>query len=87
MLKDARLVINYNSNPAIEAVLKGIPVMTHESSRCWPVANPIGWTDKIRTPDRQQWANDLCYQEWTESEIRLGEPFRRIRSKLEELVK
>ena len=87
LLKDARLVINYNSNPAIEAVLKGIPVMTHESSRCWPVANPIGWTDKIRTPDRQQWANDLCYQEWTESEIRLGEPFRRIRSKLEELVK
>ena len=87
LLKDARLVINYNSNPAIEAVLKGIPVMTHESSRCRPVANPIGWTKEIRTPDRQQWANDLCYQEWTESEIRLGEPFRRIRSKLEELVK
>ena len=87
LLDQARLIINYNSNPAIEAVLKGIPVMTHESSRCWPVANPIGYTETIRTPDRQQWANDLCYQEWTESEIRLGEPFRRIRPKLEELVK
>ncbi len=87
LLDQARLIINYNSNPAIEAVLKGIPVMTHESSRCWPVANPIGYTETIRTPNRQQWANDLCYQEWTESEIRLGEPFRRIRPKLEELVK
>ena len=51
------------------------------------MAQPIQYTDVIQKPDRQQWANDLCYQEWTESEIRLGEPFRRIRPKLEELVK
>lgn len=86
-LQTAKLVINYNSNPAIEAVLAGVPIMTHPSSRCWPVAQPIQYTDVIQKPDRQQWANDLCYQEWTESEIRLGEPFRRIRPKLEELVK
>jgi hypothetical protein len=48
------------------------------------VAQAIKYTDVIQKPDRQQWANDLCYQEWTESEIRLGEPFRRIRPKLEE---
>jgi len=67
-------------------VLSGVPIMTHESSRCWPVANKIGHTETIKKPDRQQWANDLCYQEWTESELSLGEPFRRIRPKLEELV-
>ena len=86
-LQTAKLVINYNSNPAIEAVLSGVPIMTHESSRCWPVANKIGYTENIKKPDRQQWANDLCYQEWTESEIRSGEPFQRIRTKLEELVR
>ena len=85
-LQKAKLVINYNSNPAIEAVLAGVPIMTHHSSRCWPVAQEIKYTEVIQKPDRQQWANDLCYQEWTESEIRSGEPLLRIRTKLEELV-
>jgi hypothetical protein len=86
VLENAKLVINYNSNPAIEAVLAGVPIMTHESSRCWPVANPIGYTEQYVKPERQQWANDLCYTEWTEQEMATGEPFKRIRSKLEEIV-
>ena len=86
VLEDAKLVINYNSNPAIEAVLAGVPVMTHESSRCWPVANKIEYMEKYATPERQQWANDLCYTEWTEQEILTGLPFKRIRQKLEDLV-
>ena len=86
VLENAKLVINYNSNPAIEAVLAGVPVMTHESSRCWPVANPIGYVEHYAKPERQQWANDLCYTEWTEQEMATGEPFARIRSKLEEIV-
>ena len=86
VLEDAKLVINYNSNPAIEAVLAGVPVMTHESSRCWPVANPIEYMETYATPERQQWANDLCYTEWTEQEILTGLPFKRIRQKLEDLV-
>ena len=86
VLEDAKLVINYNSNPAIEAVLAGVPIMTHESSRCWPVANPIEYTEQYAKPERQQWANDLCYTEWTEQEILTGLPFKRIRQKLEDLV-
>jgi hypothetical protein len=86
VLEDAKLVINYNSNPAIEAVLAGVPVMTHESSRCWPVANPIEYMETYATPERQQWVNDLCYTEWTEQEILTGLPFKRIRQKLEDLV-
>tara|TARA_Y100001936_G_C16041143_1_gene651634 strand:+ start:891 stop:1802 length:912 start_codon:yes stop_codon:yes gene_type:complete len=87
VLENAKLVINYNSNPAIEAVLAGVPIMTHESSRCWPVASPIEYAEQYATPERQQWANDLCYTEWTEQELASGEPFKRIRPKLEELVK
>ena len=86
VLEDAKLVINYNSNPAIEAVLAGVPIMTHKSSRCWPVANPIEYMENYATAERQQWANDLCYTEWTEQEILTGLPFKRIRQKLEDLV-
>ena len=86
VLEDAKLVINFNSNPAIEAVLAGVPIMTHTSSRCWPVANPINYVEEYKKPDRQQWANDLCYTEWTEDEIKTGLPFKRIRQKLEDLV-
>ena len=60
--------------------------MTHTSSRCWPVANPIGYVEEYKKPDRQQCANDLCYTEWTEDEIKTGLPFKRIRQKLEDLV-
>ena len=85
-LQTAKLVINYNSNPAIDAVLSGVPIMTHESSRCWPVANKIGYTDNIKKPDRQQRANALLYQEWTEAELILDERFSRIRLKHSEFM-
>ena len=78
-LKHACAIISYNSNPAIEAVLNGIPVFTHSSSLCWEVSNPDFSTieDPI-LPDRTQWLNDIAYTEWFQNEIEDGIPWKRL---------
>ena len=70
VLENAYSVINYNSNPAIESVLAGVPVYVAESSLCWPVGKEIG-TD-LHTPakpDRTQWLKQISYTEWLVDEI------------------
>ena len=78
-------VVNHSSNPAMEAVMKGIPVFVSESSLCHDVGN-ISLAD-INTPampNRLTWANKLSYTEWFEDEIEQGLPWARIRARLEE---
>ncbi len=78
-------VVNHSSNPAMEAVINGIPVFVSEDSLCHDVGN-IGYAD-INTPampNRQKWANQLAYTEWFEEEIREGTPWKRIKKRLEE---
>ena len=84
-LKSTWAVINHSSNPAIESVIKGIPVFVSKSSLCYEVGN-ADLTD-INTPAmpaRHQWANKLSYTEWFEDEIEKGLPWIRIKKRLEE---
>tara|TARA_Y100001958_G_C21242067_1_gene570191 strand:- start:1736 stop:2608 length:873 start_codon:yes stop_codon:yes gene_type:complete len=76
-------VVNHSSNPAMEAVIRGIPVFVSESSLCHDVGN-IKLTD-INTPampNRKHWANKLAYTEWFEDEIEKGKPWNRIKKRL-----
>lgn len=78
-------VVNHSSNPAMEAVINGIPVFVSEDSLCHDVGN-IGFSD-INTPampNRQNWANMLSYTEWFRNEIQKGLPWSRIKKRLEE---
>ena len=78
-------VVNHSSNPAMEAVINGIPVFVSEDSLCHDVGN-LGYAD-INTPampNRLKWANQLAYTEWFEEEIREGTPWKRIKKRLEE---
>jgi len=78
-------VVNHSSNPAMEAVIKGIPVFVSESSLCHDVGN-IKLID-INTPampNRINWANQLAYTEWFKDEIEAGLPWGRIKKRLEE---
>ena len=78
-----RIVINYNSNPAVEAVLAGVPVMVHESSLCREVGNPLnGDINVLKQFDREHWLNKLSYSEWFVDEIKKGIPWRRLRKRL-----
>ena len=78
-------VINHSSNPAMEAVIRGIPVFVSESSLCYEVGNNHLYDiNKPAMPNRMNWANKLAYTEWFEDEIEQGLPWTRIKKRLEE---
>lgn len=76
-------VINWSSNPAIEAVKSGIPVFTGPSSLAWDVANQtLESINSPLKPDRQQWLNDLAHTEFTVQEIAQGLPLKQLTNML-----
>jgi len=75
----AYAIINWSSNPGVQAVLNGIPAFVGPSSLAWDVANQSYKTiNQPVLPDRTQWLNDLVYTEWTETEIITGDPIFRL---------
>ena len=72
-LDQAWCVVNWNSGPACQAVLGGVPVFTGPDS----LAAPVGlqdWSqieDPVR-PDRTAWLMDLSHTEWAVAEIESG---------------
>ena len=83
ILRSTWAVVNHSSNPAIEAVINGIPVFVSESSLCHDVGN-TNVADILHPamPARQNWANRMSYTEWTTEEIGQGLPWQRIRERL-----
>lgn len=68
-------VVNWNSTPGILAVRTGIPAFVGASSLAAPVANlDLARIENPEMPDREQWANDLAWTEWTVQEIAQGLP-------------
>jgi hypothetical protein len=73
-INHAWALVNYNSNPAVTAVLQGTPAFVGASSIAVPVANlDFSHIENPLRPDRTQWANDLAWSEWTVSEIGQGQ--------------
>ncbi len=78
-------VVNHSSNPAMEAVIKGIPVFVSESSLCHDVGNiNLAEINTPAMPNRHNWANKLAYTEWFPDEIEKGLPWDRIKKRLKE---
>ena len=78
-------VVNHSSNPAMEAVIRGIPVFVSESSLCHDVGNiKLADINTPAMPNRLRWANWLSYTEWFKDEIEAGLPWARIKKRLEE---
>jgi len=78
-------VVNHSSNPAIEAVIKGIPVFVSQSSLCHDVGNnELRDINTPAMPNRINWANQLSYTEWFKDEIEAGLPWARIKKRLKE---
>lgn len=72
-LKEAKWVVTYNSNTAVDAVLAGIPTVTMDVGS---MAYSVTGHTPAKMPtmvDRQQWCHDLAYTQWSPDEIERGE--------------
>ena len=79
-------VVNHSSNPAMEAIISGVPVFVSEDSLCHDVGN-IQLSRHQHTGDAKQTHgghNKLAYTEWFKDEIEQGLPWTRIKARLEE---
>lgn len=84
LLQNAHAVVNYNSNPAIESVMAGVPVFVDKTSLCYEVGNKI-YAKNVEnpdTPDRQHWLQKISYCEWFVDEIEQGMPWKRLKENL-----
>jgi hypothetical protein len=75
-------VINYNSGPAVQAAINGIPVICDHSSLAGPLSGTIENINNIVLPDREDWFLRLCHTEWTIGEITKGIPLTRLLGKI-----
>lgn len=78
-LENAHAVISFNSNVAIDATLKGIPVICGEHCPAYPISfsiRDIG-TNKLNIePNRKKWLYNLAYSQFSMGEIRSADCWR-----------
>jgi hypothetical protein len=75
-------VINHNSGPAVQAVIKGIPIICDSTSLAAPVSNKIENIENLQLLERDDWFVKLCHTEWTVDEIIKGIPLQRLQLKI-----
>lgn len=85
-LDQAWCVINWNSGPACQAVISGVPVFTGPDS----LAAPVGLQDWNRVespvrPDRESWLTRLAHTEWTVGEIESGAMLDQLLARIKSL--
>jgi hypothetical protein len=67
----AHVVITYNSNSAVDAVIAGVPAITMDlGAMSYPVTGHS--IDQRIMPDREEWAAKLAWKQWREEEISSG---------------
>jgi len=78
-LEEAHALVTHGSNAAVESVKLGTPVFVDRAS----AAALVGLTDLKQIenpvyPDRQQWLNNLAYNQWNEQELVDGTLWRML---------
>lgn len=73
-LAEARCVVTFNSNCAVDAVIAGVPAISMDvGSMAYAVTgHDLDYVNNITTYDRTAWANSLAYTQWTIEEMRRG---------------
>lgn len=86
VLSGAWAVINWNSGPGVQAVLRGVPAFVGDTSLAAPVANlDLAQIETPSRPDRSNWLIDVCHTEWTCPEIATGYPLERLLRSLDSI--
>lgn len=78
-LENAWCVVNWNSAPAVQAILHGVPAVVGPDSLAAPVsATDIHCIETLPRPDRSAWLEMVSHTEWTLDEIASGYPISRL---------
>lgn len=81
-LARAAMVVTWNSNSAVDAVLAGAPALTFDpGAMAYPVTgHAVG---EIARPDRTEWANRLAWCQWSPDELAAGVWWERMKAGLQ----
>ncbi len=82
-MKDAHCVITFNSNSGVEALIEGKAVFAFdEGSMVYDLANKnLANIEDPEYPNRQQWARNLAFCQWTLEEMRQGKAWHHLMRK------
>lgn len=75
-------VVNFNSGPAVQAAINGVPIVCDSSSLAFPLSERWENIETPILPNRDDWFLKLCHTEWTVEEIAQGIPLKRIEQNL-----
>jgi hypothetical protein len=77
-LANAAIAVTFNSTAGVNSLLAGVPVYAEdEGSMVYKVASHT--VGQIMYPNRQQWAHDLAYCQWTVDEMASGETWEHLK--------
>jgi hypothetical protein len=79
-------VINYNSGPAVQAAIQGVPIICDSSSLAGELSSKLENIENPILPDRTEWFLKLTHTEWTVDEISQGIPLQRLMPKIIEQI-
>lgn len=73
-------VVTFNSNTCVDATLSGVPAFVRDQgAMTWRLGNfSIYELENPKRPDRQKWANDIAYAQWTRDEMRSGQTWNHL---------
>lgn len=80
---NCHIVVNYNSGPSIQSLIKGVPTICDQTSLAYPLSTKIENVEIADVPDRSEWFVKLCHTEWTVDEIKSGIPLKRVLQNIE----
>ena len=74
-INGAHCVVAYNSNIAVDAALRGVPVFTSENSVAYPISNTISDIENPYFMHREQWLWNIANNQFSRREIMNGTAF------------
>jgi hypothetical protein len=77
-LDQAAAVITFNSAVAVEATIRGIPVIGHATAACAPMNFDLEQIDNPPEPPRQAWLNQLVYHQYRTDEMISGDIWKML---------
>ena len=78
----AEVVITYNSNTAVDAVMAGIPAVACGPGSMAHAVTSRGISAPLFTGDREDWGRRIAYAQWNPTEIRDGTAWRHVTRKM-----